>query len=1019
MGPLVPYYGVLHNKDFPTMTNDINEVSDGRYVPAGSWLVTLGSMDYEDGKAPTQSFGGWNVETGPVPGGKQACWDHEGTWDIGDVELRELAESLQESNRTAFLLDIDGANLLILDHDVDEETDKPENGKWGSAQELEEYIADTFPGQTTWGSQSGGIHVPILLTDEAYESVFNNEWQAGYGVDALKGPAAKGYTAAPLSPGYSVLTKGGMPLLDVDDLEDADFIKRSGTTGSAADPADFEATVDRETAHTTESTDDMDMLLSAINQLRPSDFRMKSTRTVERVDDVIAYDQSWRSTETGTSLQWLPDEGIFYDHREGKGMFADKLVALEEGLINSPHDKLSAGDWWEAVDLLRERGAPVPEWDGAQDDPFSGDGVPQTVSNGYDQTPDARSHEAFRRVKRVTDETLLNPFDDNYDLEIPMRAGKSGKFAEGASQSDRRLHVTPNKDQARDSAREYGPNDQRETIPSTDSWLADEDQVGEVVANEFMHLIVAGFQAARARAYLMQRYDIEAPDVEPYFEQYEEDPTESLILTSPGVEAVQHWNEAVDSIGWDDVHPAIHYSHAFRLNDNTYEDGVRPQLDKVVRALPVAARSLDELLEDTDECKYIEDDVTLVTSPHPAEEHQFNLMELARQSDVTMQTWKQLMAVIEHETGIDATGPGIAKIVKRDDDRYIWIEDPMIPSDVNMVIMSGDQPPDFILELWEDVTGRDFQKVRFRDETLQGYWRYHKHNVVIADAIENTRSGGNINPGRSHRLEEFARRSFPELGRLSSIDALKAFERRGYSRDEIKASGDKMHFGKTRGNSEFDDRRLLVVHGAGQWPNFVEDMCELAEEPVELVQEGAEPLEAREPGTDTIHPNGQAALHWMRQADVTQACARAGSDADGPTVVVVGTRHVGRQFNAYDVSDDVELLNEAEADTIEAVERGYATISGVASARGVTEQAAGHVLNKLAERGVLDKDEYAEENGQHGFEDTGNKYLFSVPSNDWTRHVAPLAESVSRDSIETPEVEMSDPMEQLTLSDAV
>lgn len=972
-----------------------------------------------DGKAPLKKFGGWKSD--PVFDGRQAYWEHENTVSVGDpgeydTGAHEMVDELSAKNINAGLIDVEGTNLAVLDVDlVDDEDDaNREAGRWYDAEAAWEFARSISEG-TLWSSQSGGPHVPVVLTDEAYAKVFNGEYKAGYGVESIKGPAGKGYTLSPFSEDYTLEQKGGAPVLGLDELGELDAFEES-ETGSvmAMDPADFEPVLARDEAHALNSTDDMDVLFSAINQLHPTDLKLRSERTDARGDGVIEYDQSWRPTETGSSLQWLPDKGVWYDHSAGKGMFADKLVALEEGIVSEPHDELSGQDWWDAVDKLRQRGAPVPEFvrDTFSDDT---DRTPQVVDKSYDRNAGAKAHSSHRRVMSASKKLLSEPFDNDMEVEIPMRAGKTGRFAEGACQGDRRLHVTPNKTQAREAAREYGPEDQRETIPSTDSWLADEDQVGEQVAAEFKGLIHGDFTAAMARAYLMQKYDLEEPDVEPYFEQYEEDPTESLILTSPGVEAVQHWNEAVDTIAWDDVHPLLHYTNTFRLSDTDYGNGERAQLDKLVRALPVPARTLDELLEDRDQCEYVADDVTLVSSPSPDEEHQFNLMALStRSKNVSKKTWYQLLVVIEHETGVDATGPEVAQITRRDDDRYIWVENPMIPSDVNMVIMSGDQAPK-LTEKWGEIVGRDFESFQFADHTLEGYWRYHQHNVVVADSIENTRSGGNVNPGRSERLEDFTRESFGELGPISSIDSIQAYRERGYESGEVRAAGDKMHFGVVRGNSRFDDRRLLVVHGASHWPNFVEDMCALLDENVELVQEGSDPLEARDPETGDINETGQSLLLWMRQADVTQACARAGSDVDGPTVVVVGTRHVGRQFNAYDISDEVELLNEAESETVEAVRRGHDTIAGVAEARGVTEQAAGHVLNTLAERGVLEKDEYAGDYGTHEYEGTDNKYSFSIPSQNWDAHMAPLADFVSREVDEAPEPSPEDSMEQLEL----
>lgn len=353
-------------------------------VPPGSWLVALG-----ENKTPVEKFGGWNVDGGPEPSGRQACWGHENTYEVPDNETaHELAAKLEETGHQAFLLDIDGANLLVLDYDVagDGEDADIEAGKWPDAEALEEHVREEFPGQTLWRSGSGGVHVPVLLTDEAYREVFENEWRAGWGVDAFKGPAAKGYTAAPLSPGYEVMQSGGFPTWGVEHLERFEGARPSaGGRVRSRDPEGFEPAVGREEAHSAGSTDDMDVLLAAINQLTPEDFAVPCRRRNERADGDYDYEPSWRHSESGTSLGFLSDERVWYDRKEGRGMFSDKLVALDMGLIDSVHDTLDGSDWWTAVDRLRELGAPVPHWEGDDWEVTAEFGISEAFERGGDE----------------------------------------------------------------------------------------------------------------------------------------------------------------------------------------------------------------------------------------------------------------------------------------------------------------------------------------------------------------------------------------------------------------------------------------------------------------------------------------------------------------------------------------------------------------------------------------------------------------------------------------------------------
>jgi hypothetical protein len=331
----------------------------GGYMPKGDWLVALG-----DGKVPVSKFGGWHVEYGPAPSARQAVWDHENTYNIGDIKLGDLSDRLEETGMSALLLDIDDANLVILDFDYEPDDPDVAGGKWGDRDELLSHLRERFPGQLFWGSQNGGVQVPALLTDEAYEQVFENEWGPGHGVDSLKGPAAKGYTAAPLSPGYGVIQSGGMPIWGVNDLESMEEFQSSSPAApdleSAPELSPEELDVDE--------TTDPEVVAAAVRRLDPDDFRMPARETNVK-DGERYYDPSfYRSTSGSESLSYWDEKGLWTDWKLGTGMYADKLVALDMGLISDPRERLEGGDWWKAVERLRELGANIPEMVGPQDE---------------------------------------------------------------------------------------------------------------------------------------------------------------------------------------------------------------------------------------------------------------------------------------------------------------------------------------------------------------------------------------------------------------------------------------------------------------------------------------------------------------------------------------------------------------------------------------------------------------------------------------------------------------------------
>ncbi|MFB6297273.1 MAG: hypothetical protein ABEH56_02000 [Salinirussus sp.] len=120
-----------------------------------------------------------------------------------------------------------------------------------------------------------------------------------------------------------------------------------------------------------DETTDIQAVFDACRQVGPGDIRLRSSETEERADGTKSFDPSWEQSRSGTRLGWDPDIGWIY--RKGAvGLDAIQVVALEEGLIASPHEYPEGEDWWAAVDALRERGARIPEYRPSRD---GGDGA--------------------------------------------------------------------------------------------------------------------------------------------------------------------------------------------------------------------------------------------------------------------------------------------------------------------------------------------------------------------------------------------------------------------------------------------------------------------------------------------------------------------------------------------------------------------------------------------------------------------------------------------------------------------
>lgn len=91
--------------------------------------------------------------------------------------------------------------------------------------------------------------------------------------------------------------------------------------------------------------------------------------TDNRSDQTTSFSpKTWRSpSPKANSCFYSPNGGqdgspIFRDRKEGWTAGIIDLIACEEGLTDHPSETPTGGDWWEAVEALRERGENIPVW---------------------------------------------------------------------------------------------------------------------------------------------------------------------------------------------------------------------------------------------------------------------------------------------------------------------------------------------------------------------------------------------------------------------------------------------------------------------------------------------------------------------------------------------------------------------------------------------------------------------------------------------------------------------------------
>jgi len=166
---------------------------------------------------------------------------------------------------------------------------------------------------------------------------------------------------------------------------------QSGSVGGI----DFD---DREPDHTpeetrnTDTTADISMVYDAIAHTDISDIRLHSTETESRLNGSKSFDPSWETSKSGTRLGY-EDGGFIY--RDGMvGLDILQVVALEERIISNVRKYPEGGDFWAAVEALRDRGADIPEYDSSED-------AAEPMSTLPLQRLDRLDHDEQRRYART------------------------------------------------------------------------------------------------------------------------------------------------------------------------------------------------------------------------------------------------------------------------------------------------------------------------------------------------------------------------------------------------------------------------------------------------------------------------------------------------------------------------------------------------------------------------------------------------------------------------------------------
>lgn len=287
----------------------------------------------------------------------------------------------------------------------------------------------------------GGMHVPI----EAFEPP---EWWSDAHFTADEHEGVEAYSKKFFTFTGDQLENTGQEVVEAAEWIE-DWLAEAYEAITGEDPRDAHTPAEqtglvtepeksREELAEMSTTGDYDDVLDAVRQLRPTDLRLRSSKSGTEKPGVESWDPGYRTSQSGESLKRFTDDGTWIDMRESdEGFDTLSLFAAEQGIIREPYDDLEGEDFHDAVDLARDQGAPIPVFDGeraaledAVDDDVEVAALPREKL--WETWSDARldgeitqqDHIPEMALRHVAEEQRLYDFDalDEEPDDLPLKA---------------------------------------------------------------------------------------------------------------------------------------------------------------------------------------------------------------------------------------------------------------------------------------------------------------------------------------------------------------------------------------------------------------------------------------------------------------------------------------------------------------------------------------------------------------------------------------------------------------------
>ena len=170
---------------------------------------------------------------------------------------------------------------------------------------------------------------------------------------------------------------------------------------------------------------------------------------------VAEIDPCWADSASGRRILAF-ESGLFYCREHEKALDPLRFVALEEGILDGCEDTLGEEGFVDAVAALRERGAPVPRWEGEEADHAPVLPDPDELLEEFDTDAD-RLQDARDEVEALIEETTTDWNNAHLVTALPA-LGKTTSAVKNA-RSTPTLYAAPRKElqqEVVDKAEEFG-----------------------------------------------------------------------------------------------------------------------------------------------------------------------------------------------------------------------------------------------------------------------------------------------------------------------------------------------------------------------------------------------------------------------------------------------------------------------------------------------------------------------------------------------------------------------------------